>query len=309
MDCAGRRLYLCAGTQSSGSTLVSWCFLQRPDMDGILDADNDYLPKLPPGLGRPLAWYKTTISSFRLTELAAGFRDQGWDVRPMLIARDVRAVWASIVRKSYVRNGITAEDPPIRLRLRRFKEDWQACVRHGWPVLSYERFLEQPESTLRAACAQLGLCWSQDMIAWPKSPRQIADSRHGNQTFRSSRGTSLAQTILPADASSRRAAIQADDLQWLEEEFREFNAALGYEASWGGAARSAALPPAPEPRFEVTRRHRWELRRKPLRWLMWNLGWRGPWLPAERRMAAVAARTNCDTQEEDSAASANSRAA
>ena len=39
-------LYLCGGLQSSGSTLVSWCFLQRPDMDGVLDADSDLLPVL-----------------------------------------------------------------------------------------------------------------------------------------------------------------------------------------------------------------------------------------------------------------------
>ena len=31
-----RILYLCAGLQSGGTTLISWCFLQRSDMDGIL---------------------------------------------------------------------------------------------------------------------------------------------------------------------------------------------------------------------------------------------------------------------------------
>ena len=36
-----KTLYLCGGLQSSGTTLVSWCFLQRADMNGALDADND----------------------------------------------------------------------------------------------------------------------------------------------------------------------------------------------------------------------------------------------------------------------------
>jgi hypothetical protein len=60
------RLFLCAGMQSSGSTSVSWFFLQRADMNGVLDADNDILPSISPDLGQPHVWYKTTISSFRL---------------------------------------------------------------------------------------------------------------------------------------------------------------------------------------------------------------------------------------------------
>lgn len=288
MDLPDRHLYLCAGTQSSGSTLISWCFLQRCDMDGVLDADNDYLPSLPAGLGRPLTWYKTTISSFRLVELAAHFADEGWHVHPLLIVRDVRAVWASMVRKSYVRNGITAEDPPIRLRLRRFKEDWEACRRLGWPVLCYERFVDAPEAALRAACAGLGLPWSIDMLEWPKEMREIADARHGNRTFRESRRNTLAHTL--RDGESRGAPrIPADELAWLEDEFRDFNQINGYPHSLVGAAESTEGAPH-APRLEVTRRHSWELRRKPLRWLMWNLGWRGPFLPGQRRMAAVADR-------------------
>ena len=89
---AEKVLVLCDGLQSSGTTLVSYCFLQRGDTDGVLDAENDLLPALDSRLARPFAWYKTTISCFRLSEVADHYRDAGWDVRTLLVLRDPRAV-------------------------------------------------------------------------------------------------------------------------------------------------------------------------------------------------------------------------
>ncbi len=48
---AEKSLLLCGGLQSSGTTLISYCFLQRGDTDGVLDADNDLLPALDPQSG------------------------------------------------------------------------------------------------------------------------------------------------------------------------------------------------------------------------------------------------------------------
>ena len=132
-------LILCGGLQSSGTTLVSYCFLQRADTDGVLDADNDLLPAIDPRLARPFAWYKTTISSFRLSEIAQHYRDAGWDVRTLLVLRDLRAVWASLRKKPYGRNGITAEDPPLRLRVRRFFDDWRTAQATGAATTSLRR--------------------------------------------------------------------------------------------------------------------------------------------------------------------------
>ncbi len=78
MDHSSPRLYLCAGLQRSGSTLVSWCFLQRHDMDGVLDGEYDLLPRIELSLGKPLAWCKTTVSCFRLSELVRHYEDEGW---------------------------------------------------------------------------------------------------------------------------------------------------------------------------------------------------------------------------------------
>src|SRR4051812_21774007 len=98
-------LVLCGGLQSSGTTLISYCFLQRADMDGVLDAPTDLLPAIDPRLARPYAWYKGKISCFRLSEMADYYRDFGWDVRPLLVLRDLRTVWASLRKKEYGCNG------------------------------------------------------------------------------------------------------------------------------------------------------------------------------------------------------------
>jgi len=281
-----KTLFLCGGLQSSGSTLVSWCFLQRRDMNGILDADNDLLPCLDRARAGGFAWYKTTIACFRLTELMEHYRDLGWGVRPLLIVRDVRPVWASLLRKPYARNGITAEDPPLRLRLRRFKADWEAFRQAGWPLLRYESLIAEPQQTLKEACLRLGLPWDPAMLHWPKAPEQIADSRWGNETFWNTRGSTLAATLGRYAAQNRRRPMAAEDLDWLETEFREFNLASGYPltGAWGADDRRVHASPS----FEVTRRYEWETRRKPVRWLLSRLGFRNGPLIERRNVRKVA---------------------
>jgi hypothetical protein len=264
-------LFLCAGLQSSGTTLVSWCFLQRADTDGVLDSDNDLLPKIDSNLGRPHTWYKTTLSCFRLSELAQHYADDGWRVRPLLVVRDLRDVWASLSGKRYSRNGITAEDPPLRLRLRRFVADWELFCSKNWPLLRYESLIAEPEATLRQTCEQLALPWDEAMLTWPKQPSDIADAQWGNDTFWATRGANLIEAV--SRYAGRRASrvIAAADLQWLDSEFREFNAANGYPATI--EHREPGGPqPCSYPSFEESRRYRWENKQKPIRRLLAWLG-------------------------------------
>jgi hypothetical protein len=247
-------LYLCAGLQSSGSTLVSWCFLQRPDMDGVLDARNDLLPDLP-AVTTPGLFCKITISSFRFSEMADHYRDDGWDVVPVLVVRDVRAIFDSLMGKSYGSNGTTAEEPPLRMRLRRFLEDlaWTRSV--DGAVVRYESLLENPEATLRDACDALELPWSDDMLEWPKPKQALADPGHGSPTFRKSRGEHFSDTVDRSLADVKVDRIPADDLAWLEATFAGFNREFAYPA------HVTATSPAPGPRravpsFGNTRRHR-----------------------------------------------------
>ncbi len=255
-----KTLYLCAGTQSSGSTLVSWCFLQRHDMDGVLDARFDHLPAVPEKLSGPLPWVKFTIACFRFSEVMSHFEDEGWNVKPLLVVRDVRSVFNSLIQKKYGRNGITADDPPIRLRLRRFLDDWRLFRDRGWPILRYEDFTADPVKVLQTACDQLGVPWDDAMARWPKKLDQIADPGFGNETFVLSRGSSLQASIRPSLASVKTDHIPTGDLDWMQREFAEMNAALNYPAHVESQA-SQALGDRAIPKFENTRRYE-RLRRK-----------------------------------------------
>jgi hypothetical protein len=221
-------LYLCAGTQSSGSTLISWCFLQRQDMDGVLDARGDILPQIPHTISAPNVWCKTTINCFRMREMIQYFEDEGWTVRPLLVVRDVRAVWNSLSKKSYGRNGTTAEEPPLRIRMRRFKEDWELFSERGWPMLKYEAFVSEADKALRELCAKMGLPWDEGMLIWKKGKEEIAAAVHGNATFRETRGGSLAETVNPSLVALKTDNIAPADLRWLEKQFADFNSEMGY---------------------------------------------------------------------------------
>ncbi len=277
----GKTLILCGGLQSGGTTLVSYCFLQRRDTDGVLDADNDLLPALDPRLARPFAWYKTTISCFRLSEIAQHYRDAGWEVRPLLVLRDLRAVWASLCRKEYGRNGITAEDPPLRLRVRRLVEDWRAFNSSGsesqvspMAMMRYEDLIAAPEETLKRVCQQLQLPWDAAMLQWPKPPQHIAHRNNGNGSFWTSLGNGLLETIARYEQKERKLRLSADDLQWLESEFSEFNQGNRYPLHIDGCREPASMSEAQlaAPNFAVTRRYIWETSRKPFRWLLAQLG-------------------------------------
>jgi len=256
----GRTLYLCAGTQSSGSTLISWCFLQRHDMDGVLDARFDHLPSVPEKLSAPLPWVKFTIACFRFSEVMSHFEDEGFRVKPLLVVRDVRSVFNSLIQKKYGRNGITADDPPIRLRLRRFLEDWRMFRERNWPILKYEDFTQDAVGHLQKSCAAFDLAWDDAMARWPKKLEQIADPGFGNETFVLSRGSSLQATIKPSLANIKTDHTPPGDLEWMEREFAEMNTAMGYPAHVPPTA-SHSLGERAVPRFENTRRYE-RLRRK-----------------------------------------------
>jgi hypothetical protein len=235
-------------------------------MDGYLDAHNDLFVQIPNELGTPLVWYKTTICCFRLTELMAHYQDSGWQVRPLLLVRDVRHVWNSLVRKPYGRNGTSSEDPPLRVRFRRFKEDWQHFRAAGWPILKFESFLAEPERALQDTCRSLGLSWDPSMITWPKTVADIANTRHGNETFRTSRGPCLTDTM--REPSANLSHVLPGDLHWLETEFKEYNQINGYPRSLPTSVSPLRLTQRAIPRYSVTRHSQRKARYRPVPWFM-----------------------------------------
>ena len=229
-------------------------------MDGILDARFDMLPMLSPTADKK-CWCKFTIACFRFSEVRAYFEDEGWAVRPLLVVRDARAVFDSLIRKSYGRNGITADDPPLRIRLRRFREDWDLFHQRGWPILRYEDLMTEPQATLKTACTELELPWDDAMVSWPKPAERIADASFGNPTFVSSRSTTLINSIKPSLAAVSTRHIPPDDLKWIETEFAEMNQVMNYPLALEPAFSEEGQLRRAIPCFETTRRYE-RLRRK-----------------------------------------------
>jgi hypothetical protein len=230
--CRAAVRHWCLGAFSSGRTWTAY-----------LDADNDLLPFLDPRLGTPHAWYKTNVGSFRMSELVRHYGDLGWDVYPLLVVRDLRDLWARLVGGSYAPNGITAEDPPLRMRFRRFAEDCSDFAHAGWPIIKYESLIATPEPILRTACQQLDLPWDKAMLRWPKMPAQIADCRRKDQSFWNVPHDSLISTVGHYQQQSTPKPITAVDLQWLEHEFRDFNELNGYPVRTHGPGHGRVSRP------------------------------------------------------------------
>ena len=253
-----RTLILCGGLQGSGSSLISWCFLQRQDMDGVFDTAHDMVPSIASFPESHYTWCKITTCCFSTKELTEYFRGLGWDVRPLLVLRDVREVWASLRVKQYGRNGTTAEDPPLRLRLQRFLADWNHALNEGWATIQYDRLIHEPRETLKQACTDLDLPWDEGMIDWPKEHDDISDPRYGNVNFLQSRQGGLLETINPVNSGNVKGPIAAQDLEWLENTFHDFNESLDYPTH---RDISASDDPMDIASFAATRRSEWKQQR------------------------------------------------
>ena len=243
-----KKLLLCVGPQSAGTSFISWCFLQRKDTDGVLDGFHDRLGILPE-VSTPYLWYKTTISSFRLNEMIQFYEAEGFEITPLLVVRDIRIVWNSLSKKTYGLNGLTAEDPPLRTRLLRFKQDWEFVRSENWPILRWESFIENPEQTLKAICKNMNLEWDSAMISWPKSWDEITSPINGSPTFKKNLEKGLKGSLVLTQASE--ISIGERDLSWLETTFSEYNNSLEYSSKLENVTPDSKYA---QPTFEKTRR-------------------------------------------------------
>src|SRR5436190_47103 len=166
LDKESKRLILCAGLQSSGTTLVSWCFLQRLDTNGVLDMPHDTIQVAFEKIAEPIVWCKMTIGAFRWLDVCEAYGDLGWQPEPLLVVRDVRAAFSSLIKKEYGFNGTTAEEPPLRMRFRRFLRGWELFRANGWPILKYEDFIQDGRGVLRQSCQALAVSWDEGAMPW-----------------------------------------------------------------------------------------------------------------------------------------------
>ena len=256
IDKESKRLILCAGLQSSGTTLVSWCFLQRLDTNGVLDMPHDTLQVSFEKVEEPIVWCKMTIGAFRWLDVYETYCDLGWQPEPLLVVRDVRAAFSSLITKEYGFNGTTAEEPPLRMRFRRFLRDWELFRANGWPILKYEDFIQDGRSVLPKICSALTLSWDEGMIAWPKKLSQIAYvGPDPNQTFlKSIEKGSLTAAKLPDKVLIQIDQLSQTELRWLEKTFAAYNDYHHYPLKIGPATRSNNPTYLGPPRFEGTAR-------------------------------------------------------
>lgn len=268
VDGSLKPLILAVGMQSSGSTLISWCFLQHSQIDGVMDGDGDIFPQIPPTITAEYIWFKTTISSFTLADLVAVAEDEGYLVKPVVIVRDPRAVWLSLAGKSYGRNGITVEDPSLRLRFRHFLSSWHYALKNEIPICKFEDFVENPEETLKDLCQKLEISWDNGMLEWPKHADQIANTRHGNATFRESAKTGLIEALKNKPAKTLAGEMFKEDLDWLDKTFRHFNETNGYPKN---ISEIITRPGRAAPSWDNCRRKKWRLKQKFFRYLMTKL--------------------------------------
>jgi len=262
-----QRMILCVGLQSGGTTLVSYCFLQRKDTNGVLDMKRDLIYTDFERVEEPVLWIKMTVSSFCWRDVHAVYQDFGWKPEPIMIVRDVRAAYASLRTKPYGFNGTTAEDPPLRTRFRRFLEDWHLFRDNRWPILKFEDLLATPESALMQVCADLALCWDDDMILWPKPLEAIAYVGTPNQTFaKSICAGSLVGAIQPQVPESLAAGLPVVELEWLDRTFAEYNRVHGYPLCVP-CASSVQDDVLVVPRFAGSRRQRIAAEIERIQWI------------------------------------------
>jgi len=226
----GKILYLCGGMQSGGTTLVSWVYLQRDDMDGVFDMENSVIEIDLSKVKTPYAWVKMTVGSFTIQDVADIYADMGWEVRPLLVVRDVRRIYSSLTGKSYGINGCTAEDPPLRTRFRRFLSDWEQFVSKRWPILKYEELVAEPRRALEECTARMGLPWDERMLDWGGEVKRIAYMSEGNQTFhkRLQGSTNIDGLIDKRILQQSDISIPQAELTWLENVFSEYNRVNDY---------------------------------------------------------------------------------
>ncbi|MHB9101609.1 MAG: class I SAM-dependent methyltransferase [Sulfuricella sp.] len=257
-----RTLYLCGGMQSSGSTLVSWCFLQRHDLDGIFDMENALIHQDFTRVMTNPAWLKMTIGSFRLTELVSLYESQGWIVKPLLVQRDLSSTYRSLRDKPYGFDGATGDEPPVFIRIQRYLADLDAARTKTWPILKYEDLIRDPRGELQRICDLLGLAWDEAMVTWPKSEASLAYINNGNPTFHNTKqGSADLLTTIAKYQEREGQPEESHTLNFLEAmaEAIDHSKSTTAHADDGLASTTTMLPPV---RFWGTRRHELDLLRK-----------------------------------------------
>lgn len=198
-----KKIFLLEGLQSGGSSLVSTCFLQHPDANGILDLHHfnnlqgifkahrkEILKDFFMFKGKYFV-VKFTCGHYNIHEMIESCDFLREKIIPVAITRDPRSVISSWLRRfgslKNVYSGYTGRDGRFWdtevkpwSRIIRFCEDISWYSKQGYPVVIYEKLCVDPEKTLMAVCDQIGMPYRRDMVTWTKSAHEIFNYSAGN---------------------------------------------------------------------------------------------------------------------------------
>jgi hypothetical protein len=166
-----------------------------------------------------------------------------------------------LIKKSYGVNGTTAEDPPLRMRFRRFLRDWELFRARGWPIIKFEDLVLDHRATLAKACKELSLSWDESMISWPKESSEIAYGKDnwGKKSIQESFERSIQKGNLAAATMQDRVEMRLDnlpgtELRWLEETFSDYNGFHHYPEKVRHTPRGNIPADIPSPCYQGTAR-------------------------------------------------------
>ena len=217
-------MILATGTQSGGTTLVSAAFLKHPELDGILDMASDRIEVNLSAVTTPVTFVKMTTIAFRWQEVASVYEMHGYKPYPLMVVRNPFDVWVSLKKKWYGLNGLTAEDPPLFLRMQRFLEDWKLFMDSGYPVIQFEAFIESPEAQLRAVMGALPVTFDKAMLNPNTDLNSISYVAESNASFIESLNSGASDKV-----AFKQALITGREAEWITQHFSEYNACYGYE--------------------------------------------------------------------------------
>jgi hypothetical protein len=215
-------LILATGLQSGGTTVVSHAFLKHSQVDGILDMASDKIEMNFARVTLPIVWVKMTSIAFRWEEVAEIYRLQGYEVYPLLIVRNPFDAWSSLKNKWYGLNSVTAEDPPLILRFRRFLQDWMLFTNKGWPIIKFENFIADPTRTIQKACTQLPIEFESSMLSLDNE-QDIAYVNETNESFETNKSKGIVN-----DVAHRVGELSHCEVNWISASFSVFNDSYGY---------------------------------------------------------------------------------
>lgn len=192
--------------QSGGTTIISSMWFRRPDTDGILDIHNKRFPCFYCAKATPATIFhqKLTINAKRGMSpqlyarlVAAAFETK--DVKWYLIVRNPFDTIASLKSKPWGLHWAR--------KLKKFNQAYRYARQRGVPIISYERFVENPVAIMNELYRALNVSEFTPDLLQPLARRVYFSPNSDQATFQQSGGA--------VQRCSRRGALSESDVKTI----------------------------------------------------------------------------------------------